>query len=236
MYQVCIRKICVVFLSLLSWGAVLQAKLPQDNHLEKFRTGKHYFEVSESIRANKDVKQLRHSDDGKPQVLMFFSYGCYWCGQLSKPFDQWAHRKSKENIAIHRYPVVFNRMWGELAKLYYTVEALEQSHRLDDKIFHAVHEEQLRIWEASTRKKFFAGLGFEPSVVEKTYASFSIAREVQRTVELMNAFDITATPNIIVNGSQRSYMTNLTMVENIPQLFEVIEYLVKECEKPFVSS
>jgi len=53
-------------------------------------------------------------------------------------------------------------------------------------------------------------------------------KEVKKTIQLTEAYDITATPNIIINCAQKSYMTNLTMVDNIAELFEVIEFLIHQ--------
>lgn len=230
MSQVCIKHIrwpIVLFLSLVvSTGFAESAK---HTLIQNFEVNKQYLIISDPIRNHPDVLQLRLQDNNKIQVLMFFSYACHWCDRLNKPFDDWA-MKHKDKVMIYRLPVAFNRMWASLAKLYYTVQTFDNSKALDNQIFAALHKQGLRLWRPDVLENFIKQQEIDYDQFKATYESFHVDRVLKRANDLSLAYQITATPNIIINGLQKSYLTNLTMTEGIDDLFLVLDYLITKAK------
>jgi thiol:disulfide interchange protein DsbA len=195
-----------------------------------FIEGQDYIKLSEKVRSNADVEQLLMSDPRKVQVLFFFSYGCHGCEMFHTPFEKWATvQKSKPNskLAVYIYPVSFNAQWQSLAKMYYVMQTLDPSGKLNNLIFDAIHKKAQKLWLVESMKKFFMQNGYTAQQFDNAYNSFSVTRAVKRAADLTKAYSVAVTPDIVVNGPVNSYKVELSKVgNNTDRLFQVLDYLV----------
>lgn len=194
-----------------------------------FQLGKHYKKLSDKVRASNDIKRFVEANNNQTKVAMFFSYACYWCSQLHKPFDTWALQHS--SVKAQKFPVAFNRAWLTLAKAYFTAQVLDPSGNLDDNIFSGIHEHGLQLWEEKALEDFFASKGITKDKFKATMNSFDTDTKVKLADELSIAFEIDATPNVIVTGVKGAYITNLVMTRDKDILFAVIDYLVQKVSR-----
>lgn len=223
MLQDSIKKLVFITFAVCLWAPLTQA-LPVAPG--QFVPGQHYELLPTNIRNNPEIKQLLDEDPDKPQVVMFFSYGCYWCSRIDPVFDQWA--EEHPNIAIKKYPVIFNRSWQELAKAYYTINEYDNSRELDNKIFSAIHHKRMNLARISILEKFISQQGLDGTEFRKNYESFGVGRKVKRAEELGDAYEINETPMFVINAKNESYKTSWAMVGSQATLFAVIEHLLQK--------
>jgi thiol:disulfide interchange protein DsbA len=81
----------------------------------------------------------------KIEVIEFFSYACPHCNELNPALNQWA-AKLPADVASRKVAVGFNTPFYQLmAKLFYTLDAMEESKRLDEAVFKAIHSQGVRL-------------------------------------------------------------------------------------------
>ena len=136
----------------------------------------------------------------KIEVIEFFSYGCPHCADLEPHLQVWLKRLPPD-VQLRRIPVAFFPQWENLARVYYTLEALGEDAKLTPDVFSAIHGGNRTNLAADTR--FFewaASKGLDRKKVEDTYKSFGIAGKVGRAKQLAQAYNIQSVPTVIVDG------------------------------------
>lgn len=196
-----------------------------------FTEGVDYSRVPDSIRNSADVAQLMLADSGKVQMLFFFSYGCHGCEIFNAPFEKWAiatKKKYGNKLVIYKYPVSLHEQWKMLAKLYYTMEFLDPSGKLNTPIFNAVHKEHLKMWQQSVMQNFFVQHGYTAEQFDKAFNSFGVNRQMRKADEISKIYKVAMTPEMVINGPYASYTVDFTKVDNdSPKLFRLLDYILK---------
>jgi protein dithiol oxidoreductase (disulfide-forming) len=146
------------------------------------------------------LKNAQPIETGKNiEVIEFFSYGCPHCGELEPNLQSWLKSKPAD-VQFRRIPVVFQPKWENLARAYYTLEAMGEESRLAMDVFTAIHG---RGNQLSNDKEFFdwaASKGLDRKKVEDLYGSFTIVGKVNRAKQLAQAYQVQSVPTIIVDG------------------------------------
>lgn len=219
MYQACIK---VILGCCLAFGLCAAENIV-------FKEGEHYEKVDLSVLAQDSVKQHIAQDKNKVQVIEFFSYGCYWCGQVHAPLAKWA--TTKQDVAMYHYPAVFNSVWRDMGRVYLSVQQLDNSLEIDQAIFTAVHTKHLRVWEEKVIKTLITEHGGNVEVFAQYYDSFVIQSKLKKSEDLANAYKVDATPYVIVHGPYASYITSLSKTRDKDTLVQVVDYLVMREQK-----
>jgi thiol:disulfide interchange protein DsbA len=136
----------------------------------------------------------------KIEVIEFFSYGCPHCADLEPHMQAWLKRLPPD-VQLRRIPVAFFPQWENLARVYYTLEALGEDVKLTPDVFTAIHGGNRTNLASDTR--FFdwaASKGLDRKKVEDTYKSFGINGKVGRAKQLAQAYNIQSVPTLIVDG------------------------------------
>lgn len=200
-----------------------------------FKEGEHYDRIDPKILNDEVIRQHISQDKNKIQVVEFFSYGCYWCSQVHKPLSSWADGK-KDTVAIYHYPAAFNQLWSHLAKIYLTVQHLDNAIEIDEKIFTAIHNDRVSVWEKAEIKKIIVKNGGNFDVFEQYFDSFVIINKLKKSEQLASSYKIDATPYIIIHGPHASYTTSLSKTRDKDTLIEVVDYLVTREQKFYQES
>lgn len=200
-----------------------------------FIEGRDYLKVPDSVRNSADVAALRLADPNKIQVIFFFSYGCHGCELFHTPFEKWKEeqdKRPKNKVVFYRYPVSFNPQWAMLAKLYYTMEFLDPSGKLNSIIFTSIHKQGLKLWQPAIMQKFFVKYGYKESDFNAAFNSFGVNRQVRIADDISKAYKVEVTPDVIINGPVSSYRLELSKVDNnVDKFFKVLDYLVERESK-----
>jgi protein dithiol oxidoreductase (disulfide-forming) len=141
------------------------------------------------------------------EVLEFFNYACPHCYEFEPTLKAWL--KNKPKSAEFRYvPAVFNERMIPLAKIYYTLEEMGLLDRLHDKVYYAIHQQQLNLLDRATLLKWVGEQGVDTRKFEATFDSFSVNNKVQRAAQMTRTYRIPGTPYLVIGGK---YLTGPSM-------------------------
>ena len=135
----------------------------------------------------------------KIEVIEFFSYGCPHCADFEPYLQNWV-KALPADVSFRRVPVMFQPRWVDLAKVYYTLEALGEETRLSPEVFVAVHGKGLALWEPAKFFDWAATKGLDRKKVEDLYNSFTMSGRVNRAKQLAQVYNIQEVPTVIVDG------------------------------------
>lgn len=168
----------------------------------------------------------------KVEVIEFFSYGCPHCQSLESPLAAWLKRKPAD-VEFRRVPVVFNSSWAPLAQLYYTLEAMGLTDKLNRDVFAAIHDQKVRLQESKVLFDWVATKGVDKQKFMDTYNSFSVQSRTQRSTELASRYTVDFTPAVVVNGRYLTApsMTSTSAPVDYNRFFTVLDQLIATARK-----
>lgn len=137
---------------------------------------------------------------GKIEVLEFFSYGCPHCADFNPLLSAWA-AKLPADVVLKKVPVTFGRAaWANIARLFYTLEILGESARLEGDVFRAIHNERVNLFDEKTLNEWIAKKGVDAKKFADTFSSFGVQSRVRRADQMAQAYKITGVPALAVDG------------------------------------
>jgi thiol:disulfide interchange protein DsbA len=135
----------------------------------------------------------------KIEVLEFFFYGCIHCFHLHPYLNKW-EKTMPRDVTLDFVPVHFNPSWEPMAYTYYSLKAMGQQKRLDDKLYDALNQDQLPLFDMDSIADFVAKNGVNRAEFVKYYTSLSVQNEVDRSGQMTASYQIQGTPTIVVDG------------------------------------
>ncbi len=146
------------------------------------------------------IKNPQPVETGKNiEVIEFFSYGCPHCGELEPQIQAWLRNKPAD-VTFRRVPVMFQPRWENLARSYYTLEAMGEETKLSPEVFTAIYSKGAPLWNEKDFFDWAATKGLDRKKVEDIYKSFAVVGKVNRAKQLAGAYNIQSTPTVIVDG------------------------------------
>jgi len=97
----------------------------------------------------------------KIEVVDFFWYGCPYCNQLSPFLEAWTKAKPTD-VAVRRIPAILKDTWAPHARIYYTLELLNEAERLHTRVFYGYHVEELHMSKPDVMEQWAVRNGIEP--------------------------------------------------------------------------
>jgi thiol:disulfide interchange protein DsbA len=158
----------------------------------------------------------------KIEVIEFFSYGCPHCAELEPYLDAWL-AKLPADVQFRRVPVMFQNPWVNLAKIYYTLDAMGEEAKLSPEVFTALHGKNVSLSNEKTFFDWAASKGLDRKKVEDVYTSFAISGKMNRAKQQAQTFDIQSVPTVVVDGK---FVTGSDKVGSHAQLPAAIDELV----------
>jgi thiol:disulfide interchange protein DsbA len=141
------------------------------------------------------------------EVLEFFNYACPHCYEFEPHLKTWLKNKPK-NVEFRYVPAVFNERMIPLGKIYYTLEEMGLLDKLHEKVYSAIHQQQLNLTDRDILLKWMGEQGVDTKKFEATFDSFSVNNKVQRAAQMTRNYHIPGTPYLIIGGR---YMTGPSM-------------------------
>jgi thiol:disulfide interchange protein DsbA len=141
------------------------------------------------------------------EVVEFFNYACPHCYEYEPSLKTWLKNKPK-NVEFRYIPAIFNERMIPLAKIYYTLEELALLDKLHEKVYFAIHQQQLNLIDRAILLKWVSEQGVDSRKFEATFDSFSVNNKVQRASQLTRNYHIPGTPYVVIGGR---YMTGPSM-------------------------
>jgi thiol:disulfide interchange protein DsbA len=140
------------------------------------------------------------SSPGKIEVIEFFSYACPHCAHFYPMLESWLAKQPKD-VVLRKVPVGFNReMWVNLQRAYYALEASGDLDKLDGKLFHAIHEEHLPLFDEQSLADWVGKNGGHADKFAASYVSFGVNNQTVQADTLVEKYGIGGVPAIAVNG------------------------------------
>lgn len=191
-----------------------------------FIEGKHYKKIPFDILKNPMIQQFMLKDPGKVQVIEFFNYGCFWCSRLNRPMDEWETQKPS-SVAYYRYPLVFNKSWEILAKVFYTLKKLGKTEALDNDIFDAIHQNHINLADIQELVPFVESHGISGEKFMQIYNSSGIMRQVKQGNDLSLSYRIAESPVVVVNTPSGSFLCSVPDVGSESRFIQLLNYLIR---------
>lgn len=143
-------------------------------------------------------------DTGKKvEVIYFFHYGCPHCNAFEPKVLAWA-KKHADDVVLKRVHVQWREDFIPQQRLYYTLEALGQLERLNDKVFNAIHVERQRLNRDEMIFDWAARNGIDRNKFSDTYRSFGVQAKVRRAGTLQQNYHVEFWPNIVIDGKYQT--------------------------------
>ena len=160
----------------------------------------------------------------KIEVIEFFSYGCPHCADLHPFATKWA-AKLPSDVVLKRVPVGFgNPYYQNLAKLYYTLEALGELSKLDDAVFHAIHQKGLKLIDDKSILDWATQQGIDAKKFSDAYSSFGVVSKAKRADQMAQTAKIRGVPALVVDGRylmlNDSIKSHADLLDNTSKIIE----------------
>lgn len=161
-------------------------------------------------------------DPKKIEVKEFFSYACPHCYEFEPYVNSWL-KKKPDSVVFVRQPVVFGRpQWANLARIYFTAEALDVLDKVHGEVYKALYEGHKSLDSDQDVAALFAAHGVDRNEFDRTYKSFSVDLKVKQADSVVNSYKkVNSTPTVVVNGK---YVVR----GSHDRIFEIVDLLVAE--------
>jgi thiol:disulfide interchange protein DsbA len=172
------------------------------------------------------------TEPGKIEVIEFFWYGCPHCYALEPAVNGWVKNAPKD-VVFKRVPAVPSDSWGEMAKVFYTLEAMGLLDKYHQKVFDAVHQDKLNLGNKKIREEWLVKNGIDVAKYNEMDKSFSVATKYQRAKQLTYAYKVDSVPRVFVNGK---YYTSAEQAGGGANIFPVVDQLIGMARKEKTAS
>ncbi|MBV8031196.1 MAG: thiol:disulfide interchange protein DsbA/DsbL [Betaproteobacteria bacterium] len=137
-------------------------------------------------------------NNGKIEVIEFFWYGCPHCYAIESDVNAWLAKKPAD-VDFKRVPAPMGG-WLEGAKIYYTLEAMGLLAQYHDKVFDAIHKDNVNLFNAKKREEWLAKNGIDPEKYAAAEKSFSVDSRLKRAMQLVQTYKVDGVPRFVVAG------------------------------------
>ena len=163
---------------------------------------------------------------GKIEVIEFFWYGCPHCYALEPELVAWL-KKLPPDVEFKRVPAPMGG-WQEGAKIYYTLEVMGVLPQYHEKVFDAIHKEQVNLFNARQREQWLSKNGIDPAKYAAAEKSFSVDTRLKRAMQLAQQYKLDGVPRIVVAGK---YYTSSEQAGGAAKVFPVVDQLIDMVRK-----
>lgn len=157
------------------------------------------------------------------EVIDFFWYGCPYCNALQPALEAWRKRKPAD-VALRHIPAILNDSWKPHARIYYTLERLNEVARLHLQVYYGYHVELLHMSEPDVMVEWAVKHGIDRQRWLDAYYSPEVDEKVARAKELTKAYTVAGTPTLVVDGR---YLTSGELAPSLQGMIPVLEDLIR---------
>ena len=157
------------------------------------------------------------------EVVDFFWYGCPYCDQLQPGLEAWIKRKPAD-VALRRIPAILNDSWKAHARIFYTLESLNESERLHLQVYHGYHVEKLHMSMPDVMVEWAVAHGIDRQRWLDAYYSREVDEKVERAKALTRAYSVAGTPTLVVDGR---YLTSGNLAASLEEMITVLDDMIR---------
>ncbi|MBU2710813.1 thiol:disulfide interchange protein DsbA/DsbL [Zooshikella harenae] len=189
---------------------------------ETFQEGKDYIVLSQPVKT---------ADANKVNVTEVFSYSCPHCYNLEPYINKWAETLP-EDVKFQKIPAVTKGLWGQHARLFFTINALKLDKKVHSDIFNAFHKERNKLAAPEAMAKFLTKYDVKKESFEQTFNSFGVSSQMNLAAAKFRGYRLTGVPAVIVNGKYRVNAPKNKVTAVADFLIEKERALLKEKAAP----
>ena len=183
---------------------------------------------AQEIRARQNVEYRlidpqRVETRDRIEVIDFFWYGCPHCNDLQPALEGWIKRKPAD-VVVRRIPAILQDSWAPHARIYYTLEQLNEVERLHQRVYYGYHVELLHMSKPDVMVEWAVTNGIDRKRWLDAYYSPEVDAKVERARKLNEAYTVEATPTLVIDGR---YLTSGAMAPSLTGMIPVLEDLVR---------
>jgi thiol:disulfide interchange protein DsbA len=164
---------------------------------------------------------------GKIEVIEFFWYGCPHCYAIEPAVNAWL-KTLPADVVFKRVPAYPSDQWGEMAKVYYTIEAMGLLDKYHQKVFDAMHKDNVNLANKRMRDEWLAKNGIDPAKYNEMEKSFTVSTRVARARTMTANYRVDSVPRFFVNGK---YFTSGDQAGGQEKLFSVVNDMIARVRK-----
>jgi protein dithiol oxidoreductase (disulfide-forming) len=159
---------------------------------------------------------------GKVEVIEFFWYGCPHCYTLEPAVVSWT-KKMPQDVVFKRVPALPSDSWGEGARMFYTLEAMGKLDEMHQKVFDAIHKQNVNMSNKKLRDEWLQKNGIDPAKYAEVEKSFTVASKVNRAKQMTYAYRVESVPRVVVNGK---YVVTAEQAGGVDRVFQIVDQLI----------
>ena len=157
----------------------------------------------------------------KVEVLEFFYYGCPVCYEAQPHIARW-QLAAGPSVELKRVPAVSDA-WISFARVYYALEATGLLPRLHWPIYDNHHFDGKRLNEDKNLLTWLDSNGVDSARFKQAYESYEVTQKVNEARKMLETYDVKGVPSLVVDGR---YVTSASRAGGVPQMMQVLEFLV----------
>ncbi|NMG00450.1 thiol:disulfide interchange protein DsbA/DsbL [Aromatoleum toluolicum] len=136
---------------------------------------------------------------GKIEVIEFFSYGCPHCHDFEPLLNTWT-KTLPGDVNFIKVPITFNRAeWTNLARIYYTLDAMGEAGKHGAAVFAAIHEQKRQLQKEDVLLEWIGSVT-DAKRFSDTWKSFGVQSRLQRANQIAAAYRVSGVPMMAVDG------------------------------------
>ena len=173
------------------------------------------------------LENPRPSRPGDPiEVVEFFSYACIHCKNFDPVIEEWAEEQA-DDVAFRRAPANFSPHYAMMAQAYFALEQADLLEQHHTRLFRAIHDSGRRFVRPGDIADWLDGRGISADDFMHTFNSPDVRRAMQAANRDQLAFQISATPQIVVAGK---YLVGMDGGQR--RALQVIDHLIAQERNP----
>jgi thiol:disulfide interchange protein DsbA len=146
-----------------------------------------------------DVTQ-RQENNGKIDVVEFFSWGCPHCYEFYPKLAQWLATLPKD-ASFRRVPVGLGHPeWEALAKAYYALQSTGDVDRLDAQVFEDIHKNHVWLYDEPSITAWVGKHGVNVAKFTAAYRSFGVNTSTGQAEQKSMDYRIPGVPTLAIDG------------------------------------
>jgi len=139
------------------------------------------------------------NDDGKIEVIEFFWYGCPHCYKVEPEVNAWA-KSLPPDVVFKRIPAYPSESWGDAARIFYTLDAMGLAEKYHDKVFDAIHKDNVNVINRKIRDKWLKENDIDPKKYEEVSKSFTVESNLSRDKQMTINYKVDGVPRFVIGG------------------------------------
>ena len=155
------------------------------------------------------------------EVLEFFYYGCPVCYEAQPHIARW-QLAAGPSVELKRVPAV-SQAWMTFARVYYALETTGLLPRLHWPVYDNHHFDGKRLNEEKNLLDWLNANGVDGARFKQAYESHEVTQKVNEAQKMLDTYNVKGVPSLVVDGH---YVTSASLAGGVPQMMQVLEYLV----------